>query len=188
MWIVPALPTEAVASQLISKHSISKQIHLRYRRAIYSPREANSGTLRLPLIWCTFLKGTFLKTPSFVLGHNFEFSLKAIPRVCGVGQETGKPLLASSKECYLSERRTETAHAIRVGSVLSLQLWHRTSGACRGCGDNVGAGLREAIFAWSHSPLLRRLPSSLWLWQWNRIGKHQGRINKGLAFLWIRMM
>lgn len=99
------------APQLTSKHSISKQIHLRYRRAIYSAREANSGTLRLPLTWCTFLTGTFFKTPSFVLGHNFEFPLKAIPRVCGVGHETGKPLLASSKECYLSERRTETAHA-----------------------------------------------------------------------------
>ena len=54
-----------------------------------------------------------LKEPSLkhLPSHNFEFSLKAIPRVCGVGHETAKPLLASSKECSLSERRTETAHA-----------------------------------------------------------------------------
>ena len=111
------------APQLTSKHSISKQIHLRYRRAIYSAREANSGTLRLPLTWCTFLTGTFLKTPSFVLGHNFEFPLKAIPRVCGVGgTRLASPCWRVQRNVISLREEPKQRMQIRVGSVLSLQL------------------------------------------------------------------
>ena len=125
-----------------------------------------------------------LKEPSLkrLPSHNFEFSLKAIPRVCGVGHETTKPLLASSKECSLSERRTETAHAgpSWVCAVSSSDTELPVRGRLW---EHVGAGLRwEAIFAWS---VLSSSPAALLPcdWQGNRIRKHQGRINKGQAFL-----
>ena len=65
VWIVSTLPTEAGPPQLTSKHCYLQTNPLRHRRAIYSASETRSATPRLPLIWCTFLKGTFLKTPSF---------------------------------------------------------------------------------------------------------------------------
>lgn len=130
-----------------------------------------------------------LKEPSLkhLPSHNFEFSLKALPRVCGVGHETGKPLLASSKEGSLSERRTETAHAGQSW-VCAVSSSDTELPVCRGCGNNVGAGLRwEAIFAGS---VLPSSPAGLLPcdWQWNRIRKRQGRINKGQTCLWIQMM